>query len=179
MQRESQYGCKNRRNFSSFFCCVVAVSLSLFMLFSPVYGEEEKQKGKEIVVNGPSVLLDKWGIEIVRLKVTAAGHIIDLRYRVIDPVKSFPVFDTKIKPVLIDEQSGRDLSVYTAPKIGGMRQKTRRPEAGRIYFILFSNPGGLIKEGSQVTLKIEDVKVEHIRVEGDSSQIQPKNKTDT
>ena len=115
------------------------------------------------------VLRDKFGIEIVRLKITAAGHILDLRYRVIDPVKSFPVFDTKIKPVLIDEQTGRDLTIYTAPRIGGMRQKARRPEAGRVYFILFSNPAGLVKEGNKVTLKIEDVKVEHIRVEDSGS----------
>lgn len=179
MQREFHCGCKNGRSFSSFFFSVINVSLSLFILFSSVYGEEERQKGKETLVNGPSALLDTWGIEIVRLKVTAAGHIVDLRYRVIDPAKSFPVFDTKIKPVLIDEQSGRDLSVYTAPRIGGMRQKTRRPEAGRIYFILFSNPGGLVKDGSHVTLKIEGVRVEHIRVEGDGQQIQPKNKNDS
>jgi hypothetical protein len=54
-----------------------------------------------------------------------------------------------------------------------MRQKTKKPEPGRIYFILFSNPGGLIKGGSEVTLKIEGVKVEHIRVEEENLQVGP------
>jgi hypothetical protein len=139
-------------------------------MFSLVQGEEEAMTGKEYTNDGASTLRDTWGIEIVRLRLTAAGHIVDLRYRVIDPVKSFPIFDAKIKPVLMDEQSGRDLSIYTAPRIGGMRQKTRKPEAGRVYFILFSNPGGLMKSGSKVTLKIENLKVEHIRIEDESIQ---------
>jgi hypothetical protein len=145
------------------------LTLSLLFIFvvtlSPAFGEEGNKGDGNAVKDGHAVLRDKWGIEIVKLKITAAGHILDLRYRVIDPVKSFPVFDTKIKPVLLDELSGRDLSIYTAPRIGGMRQKARRPEAGRVYFILFSNPGDLVKEGNKVTLKIEDVKVEHIPVE--------------
>jgi hypothetical protein len=154
---------------------------ALFLLFiftvilSPVFGEEVNKGDDNSVKAGHAVLRDKWGIEILRLKITAAGHILDLRYRVIDPVKSFPVFDTKIKPVLIDEQSGRDLSIYTAPRIGGMRQKSRRPESGRVYFILFSNPAGLVKEGDKVTLRIEDVKVEHIRVEDGGSSVDKKD----
>ncbi len=149
--------------------------ITLFLLFifvvtlAPAFGEEGSKGDGNSAKDGHAILRDTWGIEIVRLKITAAGHILDLRYRVVDPVKSFPVFDTKIKPVLIDEQTGRDLTIYTAPRIGGMRQKARRPEAGRVYFILFSNPAGLIKEGNKVTLKIEDVKVEHIRVEDSGS----------
>lgn len=149
---------------------VVAIFLLVFAMFCSASAEENVKTVKETIMDSATVLRDKWGIEIVRLKLTAAGHIVDLRYRVIDPVKSFPFFDTKVKPVLIDEQSGRGLSVYIAPRIGGMRQKTRKPEPGRIYFILFSNPGGLIKENSKVTFKIEDIKVEHIPVEGDSLQ---------
>jgi hypothetical protein len=67
--------------------------------------------------------------------------------------------------VLIDELSERDLSIHTAPRIGGMSQKARQREAGRMYFILFGNPGSLAKEGGKVTLRIEDVEVEHIPVE--------------
>ena len=155
------------------------LTLSLLFIFvvmlSPVIGEEGSKGYGNSEKDGHVVLRDKFGIEIVRLKITAAGHILDLRYRVIDPVKSFPVFDTKIKPVLIDEQTGRDLTIYTAPRIGGMRQKARRPEAGRVYFILFSNPTSLVKEGNKVTLKIEDVKVEHIRVEDSGSLVEKKD----
>lgn len=154
---------------SSFlYLALYLATVSLVFLFSFALAGEGKGDGTA-VNDGQEILREKWGIEIVRLKLTAAGHILDLRYRVIDPVKSFPVFDSKIKPVLVDEQSGRDLSVYTAPRIGGMRQKSRKPEAGRVYFILFSNPSSLLKEGSKVTLKIQDMKVEHIRVEGEGA----------
>jgi hypothetical protein len=166
-----------KKKHSHFLYLALFFSLILFPILSPVSGEEGGKGDSVAAKDGHAILLDKWGIEIVRLKITAAGHILDLRYRVIDPVKSFPVFDTKIKPVLIDEQTNRDLSIYTAPRIGGMRQKARRPEPGRMYFILFSNPGGLVKEGGKVTLKIEDVKVEHIPVEDGDAQVGPKDKT--
>jgi hypothetical protein len=165
-----------KKGHSHFLYRVLFFVMFFLAVLPPVSGEEGGKGNSITAKDGQTVLLDKWGIEIVRLKITAAGHILDLRYRVIDPVKSFPVFDTKIKPVLVDEQTGRDLSIYTAPRVGGMRQKSRRPEPGRMYFILFSNPGGLIKEGSKVTLKIEDVKVEHIPVEDGDIQVVPKDK---
>lgn len=154
-----------RLRYSRFFQLLVFVlPFILCFTFSAVSKDEAVPRGGDSLVEGPSALRDVWGIDIVSLRLTAAGHILDLRYRVIDPVKAFPVLDLKVKPVLIDEESGRDLSVYTAPRIGGLRQKTRRPEAGRVYFVLFSNPNSLLKEGSTVTLKINDVRVHRIPV---------------
>lgn len=142
------------------------ISVILCVPFSSVSvgGDETAPTDRESLVHASSALRDKWGIEIVSLRLTAEGHILDLRYRVLDPVKAFPVLDSKVKPILIHEESGRDLSVYTAPRIGGLRQKTKRPEAGRVYFILFSNPGMLLKEGSNVTFQLDDVKIPHIPV---------------
>lgn len=173
MECESTCGNKKRKTFLLAYRVFLTIPLAVIFMLSFVYGEESGRAAMESNKERSSALRDAWGIEIVRLKLTAASHIIDLRYRVVDPIKSFPIFDSKIKPVLIDEKSGRDLSVYTAPRIGGMRQKTKKPEPGRIYFILFSNPGGLIKGGSEVTLKIEGVKVEHIRVEEENLQVGP------
>jgi hypothetical protein len=176
MERKGTIIQNKRRGFSHFPCLTLFFLLIIVVILSPAFGEEDNKGDGNAVKDGHAVLRDKWGIEIVRLKLTAAGHILDLRYRVIDPVKSFPVFDTKIKPVLIDEQTGRDLSIYTAPRIGGMRQKARRPEAGRVYFILFNNPGDLVKEGNKVTLKIEDMKVQHIPVEDSGLPVEKRDK---
>lgn len=175
MERKGTRIQNEKRGHPQSMYCALFFLLIFAMTLSPVFAEEGSKGDGNSAKDGHAVLRDKWGIEIVRLKITAAGHILDLRYRVIDPVKSFPVFDTKIKPVLIDEQTGRGLTIYTAPRIGGMRQKARRPEAGRVYFILFSNPAGLVKEGNKVTLKIEDVKIEHIRVEDSSSPVEKKD----
>jgi len=156
------------------------VPLMIFLLtltFCPFAQGEDERIGGESVAHGASALREKWGIEIVRVKITAAGHIVDLRYRVVDPVKAFAVFETRVKPVLVEEEFGRDLSIYNAPRIGGMRQKARRPESGRTYFILFNNPNGLIRAGSKVTFKINDEKVEHISVEEDAYQAHSKGGT--
>jgi hypothetical protein len=45
-----------------------------------------------------------------------------------------------------------------------MRQTTLKPEAGRVYFTLFTNPGGIVKENSQVTLVVGDFKKSDIIV---------------
>ena len=113
---------------------------------------------------------EQWGIEPISLRLTAAGHIIDFRYRVTDPKKALPLFDVRNKPTLIDQASGAKLSVPVAPKVGSLRQKTRKPEAGRIYFILFGNPG-VVKAGSKVTLIIGDVKAENLTV---GAEVQPR-----
>ena len=58
---------------------------------------------------------------------------------------------------------------YNAPgtattKAGSMRQTTIKPEAGRIYFMLFSNPNRMVKEGSSVSLIIGDFIRKHMDV---------------
>jgi hypothetical protein len=57
------------------------------------------------------------------------------------------------------------LQVPDTPKMGSLRQKTRQPEAGRIYFALFGNPGGLVKHGSKVTLVVGDLRISDLVVE--------------
>jgi len=52
-----------------------------------------------------------------------------------------------------------------------MRQTTLKPEAGRIYFMLFSNPNRMVKEGSSVSLIIGDFRKDGIVV--DSSGAAP------
>jgi hypothetical protein len=49
-------------------------------------------------------------------------------------------------------------------KVGLLRSKGK-PEAGRDYFILFGNTGGVVKKGNMVTVVIGDFKVENLVVE--------------
>ena len=112
---------------------------------------------------------EKWGIEPVSLRLTAAGQMLDFRYRVTDPGKAAPFFYSRNKPVLVDQASGKKLSVPVAPKVGSLRQKTVKPEVSRVYFILFGNPG-VAKEGSKVTLIVGDIRLENLTVEGEPQQ---------
>jgi hypothetical protein len=110
-------------------------------------------------------LEEQWGVQIASLRMTAAGRIIDFRYRVIDPEKAALLADRHVKPVLIDQASSRKLAVPVAPKIGSLRQTSSKLTAGRIYFILFSNSEQLIKAGSKVTVVIGDFRAENLTVE--------------
>jgi hypothetical protein len=106
--------------------------------------------------DGPPGAIDAekaFGITLVSLRPTAAGQMLDLRFKVIDPEKARPILDKGNKAFLTDAASGKVLPVPVT-KAGSMRQTTLKPEAGRVYFMLFSNPGRLVKEGSRVNLVI-------------------------
>ena len=145
--------------------CVIIILCQFLLFIHPSHSVEgsiqEPTPAKE---NTP--LREKWGIEVTSLKLTAAGHMVDFRYRVTDPMKALPFFDPKGRPILIDQASGTKLNVPVAPKVGSLRQKTMKPEVGRIYFILFGNTG-VVKNGSKVTLVIGEVKIENLTVEGE------------
>lgn len=122
--------------------------------------EEEREDEPEQVSN----LREQWGIEIVSVRLSAAGYMVDFRYRVVDPAKAGPLFSRQDSPRLIDEASGAMFGVPSPPKAGPLRTM-RSPQAGRIYFILFGNPGAYVKRDSRVTIQIGDFKAEHLVVE--------------
>ena len=106
----------------------------------------------------------RFGVKISSVRTSAAGHIVDLRYEVLDSGKASALFAHGIRPTLFDEASGRMLSVPSAPKTGPLRSGGR-PMAGRTYFILFSNPGEVARCGSRVTLLFGDLEVRGLVVE--------------
>ena len=106
---------------------------------------------------------EKWGIKILGIRQTANGSLLDFRFHVIDPEKAKPLIGRHAKPYIIDEASGMKLSVPSLPKVGSLRAKGNEPD--RDYFILFSNPNGIVKKGSAVTVMADDFKVEHLIVE--------------
>lgn len=112
-----------------------------------------------------SVLEEKWGVEITGIRLSAADYMLDFRYRVVDPNKAAPLLSRRAKPYLIDEASGAKLIVPAPPKVGSLRQKSSQPRADKIYFVIFSNPGRLVKRGNKVTVVIGDFKAENLVVE--------------
>ena len=110
-------------------------------------------------------LENRWGIQISSLRLSANGNIVDFRYKVLDPDKAAELGDPEAKPFLVDQASGAKLLVPKTPKIGPLRQTAQKPEAGKIYFMLFSNPGKLVKLGSKVTLTVGDFHTENLAVE--------------
>lgn len=106
----------------------------------------------------------QWGITIKNIRITAAGHMIDFRYRVIDPDKATMLLRKQSKAYMVDQKTGTQLSVPRT-RIGPLRQTTVKPMPNRDYAMLFTNPMGLVKPGDKVTVVIGDFKAENLTVE--------------
>jgi hypothetical protein len=106
----------------------------------------------------------RWGIEIVSMRRTAAGYMLDFRYRVLDAEKAKPVFERRYKPVLIHELTGARFAVPAPGKVGPLRN-SNFPQQGRIYWMAFANPGKFIEPGDRVTVVIGDFRAEHLVVQ--------------
>lgn len=107
---------------------------------------------------------ETWGVEVQGIRVSAAGYMLDFRYRVLDPEKARPLFERRTKPYLIDEASGARFFVPNPPKTGPLRS-TNPPLPGRIYSIIFANPGRMLEPGAQVTVVIGEFRAENLRVQ--------------
>lgn len=94
-----------------------------------------------------------WGIEHLSVKSAEAGEVIRFTYEVLDPAKAKMLNDQKIEPSLIDDRAHVRLVVPQMDKVGKLRQ-TSDPEAGRTYWMLFSNKGGFVKRGDRVSVVI-------------------------
>jgi hypothetical protein len=103
-------------------------------------------------------------IEIEAVRITAAGHYIDLRYRVLDPARANESLGPGVKPVLIDEATGVVMSVPMTAKLGALRQTRGNQRPDRSYFVLFANTAGA-RSGSIVTAKLGDMRFENLIIE--------------
>ena len=109
-------------------------------------------------------LKKRWGVEITALRRTAHGHMLDFRYRVLDPDKAKALFVRQTKPSLIHERTGKVLAVPETAKIGPLRN-SNAPKQGKIYWMFFGNAGKLVQVGDKVTVAIGDFRAEGLTVE--------------
>jgi hypothetical protein len=122
--------------------------------------EQLSQKTRDQVRN----LSETWGIELVAMRSTAAGHMIDFRYRVLDAKKAAPLFVRRTKPYLIHQESEKVLAVPKTAKLGSLRN-SNMPKEGRTYWMFFGNQHGLVQKGDKVTVAIGDFRATDIEVE--------------
>jgi len=138
---------------------VTMLTTSLAILILMLAGGQDSQA----IQQAPSSGIEKhWGIQIERLRLTAAGHMLDFRYRVTDVEKAKPLFLRQTKPYLVS-QSGAKIGVFSSPKLGPLRH-SYEPEAGKVYWTFFPNHNKL-KAGDLVTIIIGDFKAENVKVE--------------
>jgi hypothetical protein len=101
-----------------------------------------------------------WGVDSLSVKSVESGEMIRFSYRILDAVKAQSLNDKKVEPVLIDAQAGAKLVIPSLEKVGQLRQSST-PEAGRSYWMAFSNKGRLVKPGDRV-----DVVIGQFRADG-------------
>jgi len=105
-----------------------------------------------------------WGIEAPSVKAVESGVILRFSYRVLDPEKAKPLNDKKVDPVLISPEKGLKLVIPSLEKVGQLRQ-TSLPEAGKSYWMAFSNSGRLLKRGDRVDVVIGNFHAQGLLVE--------------
>ena len=108
----------------------------------------------------------KWGVELISLRLTAAGYMIDFRFRVLDVKKADLFFDQRVKPLLVVEKSKAKLPVPMAAKVGAFRTTNRGSniKPHKTYYMVFGNPDAHVKSGEKVTMVIGDFKLPHLAV---------------
>jgi hypothetical protein len=94
-----------------------------------------------------------WGIDNLKIEPTASGSLIRFSYRVLDPEKAQVLNDKKKDPYLVLGATGRRLGVESAERLGQMRQ-VAAPESGREYWMMFGNPGHMVRPGDRVDIVI-------------------------
>ena len=105
-----------------------------------------------------------WGVDSLLVKSAESGEIIRFSYRVTDAEKAKVLNDKKAEPSLIDPKAGVKLVVPSLEKVGQLRQSST-PEAGKTYWMAFSNKGRFVKRGDRVIVVIGQFRAEGLVVD--------------
>jgi hypothetical protein len=105
-----------------------------------------------------------WGIDSLSVKWAESGELIRFSWRVLDPAKARVLNDKKLEPSLIDPKAGVSLVVPVMEKVGQLRQ-SQPPEAGRSYWMAFSNKGRPVRRGDRVDVVVGPFRAENLAVD--------------
>ena len=105
-----------------------------------------------------------WGVESLSVKAVESGEIIRFSYHIIDADKAKTLNDKTLEPSLIAPDKGVKLVVPALEQVGFLRQSST-PEAGKSYWMAFSNSGRLVKRGDRVNLVIGQFHADNLTVE--------------
>jgi hypothetical protein len=106
-----------------------------------------------------------WGVDSFSVRSVESGEMIRFSYRVVNVEKAKVLNDKKNAPYLVDEKAHVKLIVPTMEKVGQLRQSSA-PEAGKVYWMVFSNKGHIVKPGSHVSVIIGRFHADGLVVEG-------------
>ena len=105
-----------------------------------------------------------WGIDSLSVRLVESGELVRFTYRVVDPSRSQVLNDKQAEAKMDDPKAGVSLVVPTMEKVGQLRQ-TSTPEAGRSYWMTFSNKGRRVKRGDRVDVLIGPFRANNLVVD--------------
>jgi hypothetical protein len=105
-----------------------------------------------------------WGVDSLGVKSVESGEVIRFTYRVLDAGKAKALNDKQNEPTLTDPRAGVKLVVPKMEKIGQLRQSST-PEAGKSYWMAFSNKGRPVKHGDRVIVEIGQFRADGLVVD--------------
>lgn len=138
---------------------LLAGSVFMFALAAPVVADEQASHPRK-----NTFMKREWGIEILFVRQTAAGYMLEFRYKVVDAEKAKALFERQTKPMLTHTETGARLIVPTPAKTGALRN-SNPPKDGHTYWMFFANPGQLVKPGQHVSIEIGEFLVENLVVQ--------------
>ena len=133
----------------------VLIGTLIYRSLVPLASSPQPLQGKAIISQND--LEKQTGLRITLVAVTAAGGMVDFRFKVIDVEKARKTLqEGKLLPYLI--VAGSNINLKPAPET----LQDLKLENGLVYYILYSNTGNLVKPGTPVSVIIGDWQTEPI-----------------
>jgi hypothetical protein len=104
------------------------------------------------------------GVDELSAQLAESGQLVRFTYRIVDVGLAKPILEKIYNPTLLDERAHAVLSVPTMEKVGPLRQ-SGAPEAGKTYWVLFSNRGGVVKPGDKVSVIVGSIRIDGLVIE--------------
>jgi hypothetical protein len=142
---------------------IVLLAALAIHLPAPVFAADQAEPPKKHPREN-TLMKRQWGVEILFVRSTSAGYMLEFRYRVVDPEKAKPLFERQTKPMLTHVESGATFVVPTPAKTGALRN-SNPPLKDHNYWMFFANPGKYVKPGDVVKIVIGDFVADGIVVE--------------
>ena len=105
-----------------------------------------------------------WGVDALSVKLAESGEVVRFSWRVLDPERAKTLNDKAAEPKLEDPQAGVSLVVPNMENIGKLRQDSA-PEAGKSYWMVFSNKGRRVKRGDRVNVVIGQFRADGLAID--------------
>ncbi len=103
-----------------------------------------------------------YGVRFDRVVLVATGGMLQINYTVLDESKAPALHDEATLPYL----QLADGSKLNTPGIAGHAHSKSTPAAGAGGYILLANSKALVADGTDVSIHMGQLRLDHVRVEG-------------